>query len=332
MRLYPKPISTAKRIRNLGDLLQMLWLLTSVSQRFFFLKAYRWPHKREKHVLNQIEACVHKSNYKRGRARYRKSLSNRGGVIGERMDHVVVHRLKQPHVENAMKALLPQLEAMMESRLSVSGKEKISTVNIFLDANHYALTRFYSGRRFYSRFSNFGKTPAVKTWRIAWGGFLVRKIPILKPVMLIQTKPDSTSFILYESIEHIVALSRFWKDLDLPEKEALIIRLGMFIGYMHRTGCIHGNLSWENILIDTGGKEPQVVFHHVENGEIHRRTPPKAALKDLLVFALGMKEVDPSPAAWNLFMRCYEKWSGQALSDDIQRILFPPPGPSRISD
>ncbi len=333
VRSYSKPISTAKRIRNLGDLLQMFWLLTRVSHRLYFLNGYGWQKEKQKHFLKHIEKHVHGANFKRGKALYRKSLSSRSGFICESLDHIVVHRLNESQAKEAMEDLLPKLAAIRKSQLPGCAGEKYPTEKTILDGKHYLLTQFPSEKRSCFPFKTPGNTTATDTWRMAWGGFASRMIPIVKPLLLLKAKPDAVqqlSYILYEWHEQVVGLNRFWQGLSSTKKDTMLIRLGFFIGHMHRCGCTHGNLSWENILVDTQGKDPQLLLFHIENGKIHRRLSSKAALKDLFMFADQMKKLEPSPASWDIFRKSYEKRSGQIVTVDIQHTPFPQPDQSRI--
>ncbi len=304
---YSRPLSPEKRIRNLGDLLQLFWVFTTVTHRFFFLNAYLEQKKRERPFLCQIEEYVHKTNYKRGKELYRKSLKHRGSFIITTIENFIVHRLNHPGTNKTAAALLHDLEVVCKNQPANESR----TTKVILNDKPYILKQYPHVPRF--GLTKHGATPASHAWCIAWGGFAARRLPIIKPLIFLKAKPKllpRTSYILFECRENLKTLNGIWHGLDPVKRYDIIIRLGLLIGYMHRSGCIHGDLVWENILVGKQGPVFQLFLQNLENAETFRRIRPQAALKDISAFLSAMEKNGVSEAEQNLFIKSYEKKRG----------------------
>jgi tRNA A-37 threonylcarbamoyl transferase component Bud32 len=320
MKRYPQPISTAFRIQNLADLFLLFRSITSVSQRFYFLNAYEWPQPTKKKDLRRIEAMVHTTLFTRGKERARKCLSGRGGFTRMPLGpFIVFYPPKHPEAPIVAESLVPELETMQKNRATGSLQTGLQKISIDIFGKPFLLTQFPLKKPKWAFFKNKSNL-AMHTWRIAWGGFSIRRIPLLLPLLLIIPKPDSTpkpSYIVYEHIPDIQPLDRFWKSLDESGKKDLLIRIGHLIGHMHRAGCMHGNLAWENILVDGRERLPKLLFHGIESARIYKRTPKKAAGSDIRGFLAELEKNEPAGIDRQFFIRSYEKRSGLPFSADI---------------
>ena len=54
-----------------------------------------------------------------------------------------------------------------------------------------------------------------------------------------------------EFVEPASRLSVLWPQLDEFGKKTVLVRVAMMLGMMHHLGCVHGDLKWNNILLDT---------------------------------------------------------------------------------
>jgi len=95
----------------------------------------------------------------------------------------------------------------------------------------------------------------------------------------------------------------------VPDTAALMDCIAVMIARMHRSGMVHGDLKWTNIMIRPG-QEPDVRFIDLDHA-VRIRFPGKGLYGlDLARFAVDMAENMPSKEAFAVFMAAYSGGTG----------------------
>jgi tRNA A-37 threonylcarbamoyl transferase component Bud32 len=310
---YSKSLPESKRIRNIGDLLQMFWVLSNTSQRFFFLGDYTGQRKPDITFIQKIEKYVHQSNFKRGLERSRKSLTHSSSFFVKKIENGTIHGLNHPDANTVMATYLRDPDIIQNKMPEDPAGKKPSATEILLDGKQYILKRYPPSPCCSFCRSRPGKATPAREWCNTWGGFITRRLPIVKPLIYFRAKPESRenpSHIIFECDKRMKPLSTVWLGLSRDNKRRILIRLGILIGYMHRTGCMHGNLLWENIMVDLSARTPVINFQNIEKSAIYPNLSPETAIKDLDVFLNQLEIYEPCEANRFLFRKTYEKRAG----------------------
>ena len=106
---------------------------------------------------------------------------------------------------------------------------------------------------------------------------------------------------------------------DLPGRRALLRELGVFIGRLHHSGFIHGDLRTGNVLAEWRGGRFRFALIDNERNSRHDMPPGKLLLKNLM--QLNMHT--PSELSRSDRWRFFESWRRQMreLSDTDARLV-----------
>ena len=106
---------------------------------------------------------------------------------------------------------------------------------------------------------------------------------------------------------------------DLPGRRALLRELGVFIGRLHHSGFIHGDLRTSNVLAEWRGGRFRFALIDNERNSRHDMPPGKLLLKNLM--QLNMHT--PSELSRSDRWRFFESWRRQMreLSDTDARLV-----------
>jgi tRNA A-37 threonylcarbamoyl transferase component Bud32 len=314
VRLKRGRLSRKERAENLGVLLSIFWTLCSVVQRFRFLKCYgiQWQQVEERNHLAAIKKSALKINRKIWNKRSRLCLSTNTRFINERSGTFKIHRVRRPDVERLLGFLLPDPDRVLEQGILLKDGRTVKAAKIELDGQWYFLKRYNCKGWHYQLKNAFRRSRAVRTWSVTWG-FLLRSLPVPEPLICLEERHFRLlrrSYILSECIENPQRLADVWVELDDSGKRRLITRLAMMFGRMHQFGGFHGDLKWNNILIQPGRDRERIILCDMDGGRIYRRTRFNKALKDLRPFLRDKEKWDGNEENEAFFMNVWQKWSG----------------------
>jgi len=314
VQLKSKELSRIERARNLALLLSNFWMLSSLGQRFRFLKYYgvnlHCPQDRNFIKLIMQTALAHSEKVWKSKAR--RCLFNNSRFIKERSGPFWVHRVRRPDVEQILHEMLPDPDLILAKGEVIKNGRTVKAVKVEFEGRLFFLKR-YNCKGWGYRFRNaFRRSRAVRTWHATWG-FLVRSLPVPKPLICLEERNFrllERSYILSEFMENTNRISAVWPELDDWAKRSLYIKSAMLFGRMHQIGAFHGDLKWSNILIRPDQNADRLILCDMDAAKVYRKTKFKRSQKDLNRFIRDMKCFDKDGGNRAFFYHIWQKWSG----------------------
>ena len=308
------------RIENFGVLLQMFWPSTSLTQKFRFLKSYGmdWWQNDKISLINSIRNHTLKLNYKRGRTRSRHCVSTHAHFSVKRSKRFNTFIYRNPDSDRLIQYLLPNPNRFFQNTGLFNSQIIPQEVILSIEDKQYELIGFTYHGVLNIILNSIKRSPGLQTW-VTRFGFLLRKISVPQPLMCVEEKKKNLTnrtFILSEHSEKALSAHAYWHHLSMIEKKRLLVRMAIDIGRMHQTGCLHGDLSWHNILIDPAKHQRNVLFTKVYNGYIRRDLQLQEAIRDLRPFMNNMKELHGNKDDWLMFVRVWGKHSNYTINID----------------
>lgn len=178
-------------------------------------------------------------------------LNSNAEFVREERDGFLVLRRRTVEAVSAVEFLLPNPDlAFAAARILKPGSRTHAGV-VEVNGRQYVLKRYNCRGWVYRLVNAFRRSRAVRTWLINWE-FLVRGIPVPEPLVCLEERRCrllERSYILMEFVDEADSLRDRWRQLATRERERLSEFLGCFLGHMHRSGMLHGDLKWDNILV-----------------------------------------------------------------------------------
>jgi tRNA A-37 threonylcarbamoyl transferase component Bud32 len=302
-------ISTRQRIRNLALVLSNLRNHLSRTQYLRFLREYGLPSGEEGRVLlSALENSVLAHSKKIWNGKARQCLSNNRRFSKEHRQGFTIYRKSGLRWKNLVDALLPDPDLMLEQGEIFKAGRTVRAARITIDGQSYFLKR-YNCKGFIYRLRNaFRRSRAVRTWLVSWG-FRVRGIPIPEPIACIEERRWrllGRSYILSVFVPESESLPHFWSGIDAGRQKELLGKLAGLLGRMHRFGCLHGDLKWNNILVSRSGR---IVLTDLDGSRIRSRLGSESARRDLRRFQRDLASRQIAAAERDFFLACWRRWA-----------------------
>jgi serine/threonine protein kinase len=167
----------------------------------------------------------------------------------------------------------------------------VQAASVFIDGQKYFLKR-YNDKSFVYRLRNaFRKSRAVRTWFVSWE-FLYRGLPVPEPILCLEERSFrflKRSYILYEYVDNSMRLPQKWPLLDTQTRKSILIRLAIKLDWIHRTGGIHGDLKWNNLLIDENNN---IYFIDFDGSRVSFPGKSQKIAKDLNRFLIDLSKFE----------------------------------------
>jgi len=314
VHLKQRQLTQKERIENLGSLLRMFWTFTSMSQKIRFLNYYDdyRQQKTDRSHLYAIRNQTLKIYYKKGRTRGRQCRSTHARFIKERIGSYTIFRVRNDQTKKILQHLLPNPESIILTGNNIKQNGFVTTTTIKIQDRQYVLKRYvYNG--WFSRIKNtLCHSMAARTWMTTFQ-FLMRKLLVPSPMICIEERPlgiARRSYILSEVIENSQPLSDVLNVLNDSGIKRLLFQISIKIGWMHQVGCLHGDLSWDHILIQQSKTNPKIFLTHLDNSNVNRRIVLNRAKKDIDRFISDMKNRKIDQDQINMFIALWQKWAG----------------------
>ncbi len=291
----------------LAPLLAWFWLNSTRSERFRFLAAFGGPAR----TLRCWDlAAIEKAAWRRLEQSWSSRLSavRRGGqgYLVERQSGFTIWRCAEAAVEAALDDLLPDPDqAYRDARVCKPGSRN-HTARVRLAGQAYLLKRYNCRSLTYRLRNALRPSRALKNW-ILIHHFLVRGISVPRPGLCLEKRSCrllGNSYILMEFCAG-QTLRQVWPKLRSRECEALLAALAIQLGRMHRFGLLHGDLKWDNILIQRETGRFRVILIDFDGSRRVRQPARTLAGKDLRRFLRDLRSNDPSGGWETRFMRTW---------------------------
>ena len=118
------------------------------------------------------------------------------------------------------------------------------------------------------------------------------------------------SYIINEFITDGVHLNRFveaWGDRLYDDKKNIMILLGKLIQRMHFSGCFHGDLKWNNILLKEHNGHYNFYLTDLDGSKVKKRLKYKDCIKDIGRFSLELQKYKIETELKDCFFQAYYK-------------------------
>jgi aminoglycoside phosphotransferase (APT) family kinase protein len=119
------------------------------------------------------------------------------------------------------------------------------------------------------------------------------------------------SYILTEYFAGASRLSDLYPLQSSVRRRALLARLGIVFGRLHRFLGIHGDSNWDNILVRPEGDCFAVALVDLDGSRLPAWRRPARLAKDIWHFVRDMKRKGGDrQSEIDFFLRCWSRWSG----------------------
>jgi tRNA A-37 threonylcarbamoyl transferase component Bud32 len=113
------------------------------------------------------------------------------------------------------------------------------------------------------------------------------------------------SYILFNFVENSEPLTGVWPRLDAVEKKGILARLALLLGKLHLFGGVHGDLKWNNILVNGQGA---LFLIDLDGSKIVGPGKYRRKRKDLDRFLVDLQKQQSSEKDLAAFLDCWERW------------------------
>ena len=302
------PLSKSQRTDNLALLLSNLWTLVSRSQRFRFLCVYGvHPDLEGRRFIAELAAKALRHATKICRKKALASLGNNRRFGKEERNGFTVFYRKRPGVEAILDSLLVDPDGILEKGRILKAGNTVRAARVELNGRYYFLKRFNCKGWSYSLKNAFRRSRAVRSWLISWG-FRLRSLPVPEPLICLEERRMrllKRSYILFNFVENSEPLTGVWPRLDAVEKKGILARLALLFGKLHLFGGVHGDLKWNNILVNGQGA---LFLIDLDGSKIVGPGKYRSKRKDLDRFLVDLAKAQPGNKDQAFFLKCWERW------------------------
>jgi tRNA A-37 threonylcarbamoyl transferase component Bud32 len=308
LSLKSREISTRQRINNLALVLSNLRFHLSRTQYLRFFQEYGFPLGEEGLAfLAALERKVLAHTNKICNEKARKCLSNNRRFSKEHRQGFTIYRKSGLRSKNIVDTLFPDPDEVLDRGEVLKAGRTVQAATVFIDGRKYFLKR-YNDKGFIYRLRNaFRKSRAVRTWLVSWE-FLYRGLPGPEPILCLEERSFrflKRSYILYEYVDNSLCLPQKWPLLDSQTRKFILIRLAIKLGWMHRTGGIHGDLKWNNLLIDENNN---IYFIDFDGSRVSFPGKSQIIAKDLKRFLIDLSKFEEDEDLKLFFTNVSNKW------------------------
>jgi tRNA A-37 threonylcarbamoyl transferase component Bud32 len=310
LSLKSREISARQRIRNLALVLSNLQHHLSRTQYLRFLREYGLrPGDEGRAFLAALESKVLAHSNKICTGKARQCLMNNRRFSKEHRQGFTIYRKNGIRSRNLVDSLLPDPDRVLEQGEILKAGRTVRAARITIDGQSYFLKRYNCKGFIYQLRNAFRRSRAVRTWLVSWG-FRIRGIPVPEPIACIEERHWrllGRSYILSAFVPESEPLAHFWSRIEQARQKELLAKLGALLGRMHRFGCLHGDLKWNNILVSRSG---QIVLTDLDGSRIRSRLGSESARRDLRRFQRDLASRQIATAERDFFLACWRRWAG----------------------
>jgi tRNA A-37 threonylcarbamoyl transferase component Bud32 len=319
VRLRRRPFSTREQRVDLTLLYMSLGRLVSRSQRFRFLFDYGVRLDAEgRQFVRNIESEALKASARIWHAKAKRSLDTNSRFVEERQGGYRVLRVRSAETSGILNELLPYPDQLFEKGETLKNGRTVRAASISVEGKRYFFKR-YNRKGWGYRIKNaLRRSRAMRTWLVSWG-FRVRDLSVPKPLLFLEKRHFRSlegSYLVYEFIEGGRRLTDVWPEADGQIRKDILAQLGILLGRMHRCGCVHGDLKWNNILLRPIAGSYEIVLTDLDGSRILAGMNPRAVRKDLGRFLRDLDSMGDPPEVREFFLKCYETYSTQRFLTD----------------
>ncbi|MBQ6669892.1 MAG: hypothetical protein IJM72_07555 [Deltaproteobacteria bacterium] len=317
VRLCTRPLSLRERIASLAQLAANVWMLASRSARLRFFRAYGqaaglWDESGgsivRRDVLSVLDREACRFSMRVWRKKARRSLFSNSRFVREQ-NHFRIWRVRGEESDRLMEALLPDPDRLMATGTLMKNGHTVYATAVTVGGKRYFVKRYNNKGWWYQLKSLVRRSRALRVWQVCHG-FCERGLPIPRPLVCLEERRRhrlQRSYLVSEFVEPASRLSALWPQLDEFGKKTVLVRVAMLLGMMHHLGCGHGDLKWNNILLDT---RQRPVLTDLDGAWCGGWLRAAAQCKDQKRFLRDLPEEDGNLRS--LLLSVWERWRGRS--------------------
>lgn len=294
----------------LATLLAWFWLTSSRSERFRFLLIFGGP---DRSLRSWNLAKIEKEALVRLQEIWQREVDevHRGGAgfRVERQSGFSVWRRDDSPTASILADLMPDPDQAFEGARICKHGSRNHTGLVTLAGGSCLLKRYNCRGWIYRIQNSLRPSRAVKNWDLMHH-FLVRGIPVPDPCLCIEERCCrllGRSYILMEYFSG-ESLRQLWPKLDERGCIDLVASLANLLGRMHRFGLLHGDLKWDNILVQRDSRSLRIQLIDFDGARSVKRPSQRHASKDLDRFLRDLRSNDPTGYWEARFMHGWSAW------------------------
>jgi tRNA A-37 threonylcarbamoyl transferase component Bud32 len=253
IELKGRQLNRSEELKSLAILLNSVRAWTSRSERFRFLKAYGFSFDHAlKGFIREVQALHLTLANRVWVKKSERCLHTNSRFIAEQRQGFSVWRKREGLSEEVLRQLLEDPDGLLESGTIVKAGNTVRAGIVTIGDQRFFLKRYNVKGGWYRLRNAFRRSRAARTWKNFWA-FHVRNLPVPEPLVCIEERHLrllGRSYILSEYLDGAQTLAEAWSGYDDERKQRVLIKLGLLLGEMHRACCLHGDLKWNNFLVD----------------------------------------------------------------------------------
>jgi len=241
-------------------------------------------------------------------------------TLVERNEDFVVYRINSSEAEAAFEALLPEPDRILDGGEVLAGRgSNCRTVKIDIGGYLYVLKRFDCGGWLYRMKYILRRSRAVRNWLTSLE-FIAKGIAVPRPILCMEERKFrllGRSYFLTEYVPNARPLSELWPSLARTNTQKSLANLAAFLGRLHRSGCIHGDTNWRNILICDGMTAKNILLVDLDCSKVFSRPRPDKIRKDIQHFLRDLERLaKASPEDFRFFLKCWQSFLPEGIKSE----------------
>jgi len=220
-----------------------------------------------------------------------------------------VYRFHTSESARAMEVLLDGAEELIKSGKVYKPGSRGYAVRVEIDGKSYFL-KSYDCRSFTYRVRNaFRKSRGVTTWCSNWKMYSLG-LPVPLPLLCIEERHFrllGRSYLLTECFEDTCNLEQAWMNADEDKRADLLKKSAGLISVMHERGVIHGDLKWNNFLVDSRKADGKVYLVDLDGSTFYSGFSEKRARKDLNRFVEDLRKNASDENSERIFLKSWQE-------------------------
>jgi tRNA A-37 threonylcarbamoyl transferase component Bud32 len=247
-------------------------------------------------------------------------LAPENDTVAERKEDFVVYRLNSSEAKTALDALLTDPDRLLGGSEVLAGRgSNCHTVKIDIGGHLYVLKRFdccgwLHRMKYISRQSR-----AVRNWLTSLE-FTAKGIAVPRPILCMEERKFrllGRSYFLSEYVRNARPLSELWSSLARTNRQKTLANLAAFLGRLHRSGCIHGDTNWRNILICDDMTAKNILLVDFDCSKVFSRPMPDKIHKDVQHFLRDLDRLaKASPEDFRFFLKCWQSFLPDGMKNE----------------
>jgi len=226
-----------------------------------------------------------------------KCLGDNDRFVVERLNGFRVFRQRTAVADRLVNALLPDPDRILDGGEVLPGRgNSCRLAKVEIDGTNYVLKRYNRRGWVYSLRHVIRRSRALRTWLAAWS-FLARGVRVAEPVICLEERSCrllGRSYVLMEYLEDTERLTTLWERLTPEYKRSLIAQAASLFGRLHRSGCIHGDTNWDNILMRQNENGYGFLLVDLDCTRVFTRVIVEKSERDIKHFLRDLDRLEPA--------------------------------------